>query len=123
MLGNALKMAVRGGDINVGADGTRTSMRTERPPYEAASSAAVLPTLGMRLALGLPAIVDDTAVAAIRESWEKEGAQQDDPTGPADARQLAQQLEENTVNTAQRRALATLRTAVEAERAGRAEAN
>jgi Sulfatase-modifying factor enzyme 1 len=121
--GRAGGIIARGGDINVAADRIRTSMRIERALYEADGTPTVFPTLGVRLALGLPTIVDDAAIAALREEWEQQATLEEGIVGRSDARQLIDELEQGAVDPAQRRALATLRATIEAERSGRTEAN
>jgi hypothetical protein len=98
-------------------------MRIERALYEADGTPTVFPTLGVRLALGLPTIVDDAAIAALREEWEQQATLEEGIVGRSDARQLIDELEQGAVDPAQRRALATLRATIEAERSGRTEAN
>ena len=112
----------RGGEINTSTDRIRTSQRVERAPFRQDGTPTSLPTLGFRVAIGLQVAMDDTAITQLRRGWEQE-AGQGAATLAADPRVLVQQLEAAAVDPAERRALAALRVAVEAERAARAEAD
>lgn len=120
--GRAGGLVARGGDITSTADQIRSSQRTEYPPFTPEGEVLSLPTLGFRVALGLPIIANVGTSGALRAAWEKELAQQDVAAG-ADPRQLAEQLEAQIVDPAQKKAVATLRTTVEDERSRRVQAD
>lgn len=120
--GRAGGIVARGGDITSTADQIRTSQRTEFPPFTPEGEVLALPTLGFRMALGLPIIANVGTSGALRDAWEKELARQEEQQG-ADPRQLAEQLESQIVDPAQRRAVAALRSTVEAERSRRVQAD
>jgi len=115
-------LVARGGEINTAPDRIRTSQRVERAPFRQDGTPTALPTLGFRVAIGLSVAPDDSAITQLRRGWEVE-AGQGAATPAADPRVLVQQLEAAAVDPAERRALAALRVAVEAERAARAEAD
>jgi hypothetical protein len=115
-------IVARGGDINTAPDRIRTSQRSERAPYRADGTPTAMPTLGFRLAIGLQVTLDDAMIGQLRRAWEQE-AGAGAAAAPADPRVLVQQLEQAAVDPAQRRRLAALRTAVEAERATRVQAD
>jgi hypothetical protein len=120
--GRAGGIVARGGDITSTPDQIRTSQRTEFPPFTPEGEVLALPTLGFRMALGLPIIAKIGTSGALRDAWEKELARQDEQRG-ADPRALAEQLEALIVDPAQRRAVAALRSTVEAERSRRVQAD
>ncbi|MCZ8150665.1 MAG: SUMF1/EgtB/PvdO family nonheme iron enzyme [Roseomonas sp.] len=120
--GRAGGIVARGGDINTAPDRIRTSQRFERPPFRPDGTPTATPTLGFRLAIGLPVTVDDAAVTALRRSWEQE-AGQGGSAPAADPREMVLALEQAAVDPRERRALAALRSAVEADRAARAQAD
>ena len=120
--GRAGGIVARGGDIASTPDQIRSSQRTEYPPFTPEGEAHSLPTLGFRMALGLPIIANVGTSGTLRAAWEKELAQQEVAAG-ADPRQLADALEKQIVDPAQKKAVATLRTTVEDERSRRAQAD
>ena len=75
-----------------------------------------------RVALGVPIIANVGTSGALRAAWEKELAQQEQQAG-ADPRALADALEKQIVDPAQKKAVATLRTTVEDERSRRVQAD
>ena len=114
----------RGGDVSSTADQVRSSQRVEYPLFTPDGEVTRPATLGFRVALGLPIITHVGASGALRQAWEKELAQQDAALGPAaDPRALAEQLEAQIVDPAQKRAVATLRSTVENERSRRVQAD
>ncbi len=120
--GRAGGMVARGGDVTSSADQIRSSQRTEFAPYTAEGEPRVLPTLGFRVALGMPIIANIGTSGALRTAWEKELAQQETDAG-ADPRALAEKLEQQIVDPAQKRAVATLRATVEDQRSRRVQAD
>ncbi len=120
--GRAGGLVARGGDVTSSPDQIRSSQRTEYAPYTAEGEARVLPTLGFRVALGMPIIANIGTSGALRTAWEKELAQQETDSA-ADPRQLAEKLEQQVVDPAQKRAVATLRASVEEQRSRRVQAD
>lgn len=120
--GRAGGIVARGGDIASTADQIRTSQRIEYQPFTAEGEIQTQPTLGFRLALGLPVITSLGAAGELRAAWEKELAAQDTPAA-ADPRALAEALEKQLLDPAQKRAVATLRSTVETERSRRVQAD
>jgi hypothetical protein len=120
--GRAGGIVARGGDISNTADQVRTSQRIEYQPFAPDGEIQTQPTLGLRLALGLPVITTLGAAGDLRTAWEKELAAQDTPAA-ADPRALAEALEKQLVDPAQKRAVATLRGTVETERSRRVQAD
>ena len=120
--GRAGGLVARGGDVTSSADQIRSSQRTEFAPYTAEGEARVLPTLGFRVALGMPIIANIGTSGALLTAWEKELAQQETDAA-ADPRQLAEKLEQQIVDPAQKRAVATLRASVEDQRSRRVQAD
>jgi hypothetical protein len=120
--GMAGGLVARGGDIEVPPDRIRTSLRVEHPPLRPDGTPTALPTLGFRLVLALPIVTDLATAGELRREWEREAGAA--PEGlPDDPRALLQSLESRSLDPAERRALAGLRAAVEAERMRRAEAD
>lgn len=120
--GRAGGLVARGGDVTSSPDQVRSSQRTEFAPFTAEGEARVLPTLGFRVALGMPIIANIGTSGALRTAWEKELAQQETDTA-ADPRQLAEQLEQQVVDPAQKRAVAAIRASVEDQRTRRIDAD
>ena len=120
--GRAGGLVARGGDIASTPDQIRSSQRVEYPPFTPEGEVLALPTLGFRVALGLPIIANVGTSGALRAAWEKELAQQEVAAG-ADPRALAEKLEAQIVDPAQKKAVATLRATVEDERSRRAQAD
>jgi hypothetical protein len=120
--GRAGGLVARGGDITFTPDQIRSSQRTEFAPFTADGEIRTLPTLGFRVALGSAVIATLADSGALREAWEKELARQETDAA-ADPRQLAEKLEQQIVDPAQKRAIATLRTSVEDERSRRVQAD
>ena len=120
--GRAGGLVARGGDIASTPDQIRSSQRVEYPPFTPEGEVLALPTLGFRVALGLPIIANVGTSGALRAAWEKELAQQDAAAG-ADPRQLAEKLEAQLVDPAQKKAVATLRATVEDERSRRVQSD
>ncbi|MGX9964289.1 formylglycine-generating enzyme family protein [Roseomonas sp. F4] len=116
--GRAGGLVTRGGDINIAPDRIRTSQRVERAPFRPDGTPTSLPSLGFRMAIGLPVVVDNSAIARLRSNWEEEVGQAGPEPG-ADPRRMVQQLEQAAVDPAERQRLAALRAAVEGERAAR----
>jgi len=114
-------LVARGGDIETPADRIRTSLRAELPPLDREGRPTASPLIGFRLALGLPIVTDLATAGALREDWNRDAAAPGEL--PADPRALLQALEQRTLDPAERRALAGLRAAVEAERMRRVEAD
>ncbi len=120
--GRAGGIVARGGDIASTPDQIRSSQRTEYPPFTPEGEPLALPTLGFRVALGVAIIANVGTSGALRAAWEKELAQQEQQAG-ADPRALAEALEKQIVDPAQKKAVATLRTTVEDERSRRVQAD
>jgi len=120
--GRAGGIVARGGDIASTPDQIRSSQRTEYPPFTPEGEPLALPTLGFRVALGVTIIANVGTSGALRAAWEKELAQQEQEAG-ADPRALADALEKQIVDPAQKKAVATLRTTVEDERSRRVQAD
>ncbi len=120
--GRAGGLVARGGDIASTPDQIRSSQRTEYPPFTPEGEVLALPTLGFRVALGVPIIANVGTSGTLRAAWEKELAQQEQQAG-ADPRALADALEKQIVDPAQKKAVATLRTTVEDERSRRVQAD
>jgi hypothetical protein len=120
--GRAGGIVARGGDIASTPDQIRSSQRTEYPPFTPEGEVLALPTLGFRVALGVAIIANVGTSGALRAAWEKELAQQEQQAG-ADPRALAEALEKQIVDPAQKKAVATLRTTVEDERSRRVQAD
>lgn len=120
--GRAGGLVARGGDIASTPDQIRSSQRTEYPPFTPEGEVLALPTLGFRVALGVPIIANVGTSGALRAAWEKELAQQEQQAG-ADPRALADALEKQIVDPTQKKAVATLRTTVEDERSRRVQAD
>jgi hypothetical protein len=116
-------IVARGGHAGTRPEDLRTSLRTEHAPFLADGTPVALPTLGFRVALGLPVLTDLGAGEALSRAWEREAAREEEGLDPrTDARVLAQRLEALATSPAEQRALAALRSAVEDERSRRAEA-
>lgn len=120
--GRAGGIVARGGDIASTPDQIRSSQRTEYPPFTPEGEVLALPTLGFRVALGVPIIANVGTSGALRAAWEKELARQEQEAG-ADPRALADALEKQIVDPAQKKAVATLRSTVEDERSRRVQAD
>jgi hypothetical protein len=120
--GRAGGIVARGGDIASTPDQIRTTQRIEYQPFTPDGELQTQATLGFRLALGLPVITSLGAAGDLRVAWEKELAAQDTPAA-ADPRALAEALEKQMVDPAQKRAVATLRSTVETERSRRVQAD
>ena len=120
--GRAGGIVARGGDIASTPDQIRSSQRTEYPPFTPEGEPLALPTLGFRVALGVTIIANVGTSGALRAAWEQELAQQEQEAG-ADPRALADALEKQIVDPAQKKAVATLRTTVEDERSRRVQAD
>ena len=120
--GRAGGLVARGGDISSTPDQIRSSQRIEYPPFTPEGEALALSTLGFRVALGVSIIANVGTSGALRDAWEKELAQQE-VAAEADPRALAERLEAQMVDPAQKKAVATLRATVEDERSRRAQAD
>ncbi len=120
--GRAGGLVARGGDIASTPDQIRSSQRVEYPPFTPEGEILALPTLGFRVALGLPIIANVGTSGALRAAWEKELQQQETAAG-ADPRALAEKLEAQMVDPAQKKAVATLRANVENERSRRVQSD
>jgi hypothetical protein len=120
--GRAGGIVARGGDISNTADQIRTSQRIEYQPFTPEGEIQTRPTLGLRVALGLPVITSLGAAGDLRTAWEKELKAQDTPAA-ADPRALAEALEKQLLDPVQKRAVATLRSTVETERSRRVQAD
>ncbi len=120
--GRAGGIVARGGDIASTQDQIRSSQRVEYPPFTPEGEVLALPTLGFRVALGLPIIANVGTSGALRAAWDKELAQQE-TAADADPRVLAEKLEAQLVDPAQKKAVATLRANVENERSRRVQAD
>ncbi len=114
-------LVARGGDIETPPDRIRTSFRAEFSPLDREGKPTSSPLIGFRVALGMPIVTDLATAGALREDWNRDAAAPGDL--PADPRALLQALEQQTLNPAERRALAALRAAVETERMRRVEAD
>ncbi len=122
--GRAGGIVARGGDVTITAEDIRTSLRTEYAPFGPDGARLASPTLGFRVALGLPVITDLGSSTALRQAWDSEQARASEALDPAtDARALAQKLEADLADPAQKRAVAALRGAVETERGQRVQAD
>ena len=120
--GRAGGLVARGGDIASTPDQIRSSQRVEYPPFTPEGEVLALPTLGFRVALGLPIIANVGTSGALRAAWEQELAQQDVAAG-ADPRVLAEKLEAQLVDPTQKKSVATLRATVEDERSRRVQSD
>lgn len=114
-------LIAKGGDVRTPPDRARLALRTEYPPLDADGAPLALPTLGFRLALGLPVLTDLGRGEALREAWEREAAEtrarlDEDPV------ELSRVLERSVTTPEQREAVRRVRQAIVADRFARADA-
>jgi hypothetical protein len=117
-------LVARGGSVQSVGEFIRSSLRIEYPPYRPDGQPMHLATLGFRVALGLPAVRSLKDAGDLRKAWDRDVAAEDQALDPStDAEKLARNLEAGAPDKARRTALAKLRSAIEAERAERLQAD